>query len=387
MKRKVMKAVALLMALALLTGLALAEQPLEGLGLELDSEALDTGAEALPEAEAVEETAVELGDVALIVEETDPASEATYRFVVDGLEYASQTARAGEEIALPADPEAPAGMAFAGWTLVDGTPVFVDGDGDGEIDPVIVGKHELGTEVYVWAEFAETEPAEEPVVEEALADEESLVAEEPVAEEEALVEEEAPVDEEPAKDEDADLQKPSPMGKVDQPEAGTDEVPGDMPGASEITETEPESIDEVDIEAGPAAEETSSVTADAATQGASQPDLAENSPLESFPGAAVSPKGEALETEEPSVEAAPALPTANALTYTGEAQALVSGEGWLYSLDGESYGPEIPTAVDAGEYAVYFKAAGDAEAQALTVVIAKADVVFIAPVAAATGDA
>ena len=76
------------------------------------------------------------------------------------------------------------------------------------------------------------------------------------------------------------------------------------------------------------------------------------------------------------------LPVANALTYTGEAQALVTGEGWLYSLDGETYSEEIPTAVDAGEYAVYFKAAGADEAQILLVTIAKADVEFTPPVAA-----
>ena len=160
MKRKVLKAAALLMALALLTGFALTEQSTEGLDLELDWEAPETGAEAMPEAEAVEETAAELGDIQLITEEIDPASEATYRFVVDGQVYASQTAQAGEEIALPEAPEAPEGKVFAGWTLVDGTPVFVDGDGDGEIDPVIVAEHELGTEIYVWAEFAGTEQSE-----------------------------------------------------------------------------------------------------------------------------------------------------------------------------------------------------------------------------------
>ena len=186
--------------------------------------------------------------------------------------------------------------------------------------------------------------------------------------------------------EEAEAQEPSPLGK-----GGTEQ--------SDVTE-EVAAPDDVNNEDEGEEETTSSVSPDGEPEGAYQPDLAENSPLESFPGAAVSPKGEALETEEPSVEgegleteepsveAVPAIPVANALTYTGEAQALVSAAGeWLYSLDGESYGPEIPTAVDAGEYAVYFKAAGDAEAQMLTVVIAKADVVFIAPVAAATGDA
>ena len=64
----------------------------------------------------------------------------------------------------------------------------------------------------------------------------------------------------------------------------------------------------------------------------------------------------------------------------------MSGAGRLYSLDGETCSAEAPVAVNAGEYTVYFKAAEEAETQALTVVIAKADVVFIAPVAAATGE-
>ena len=77
------------------------------------------------------------------------------------------------------------------------------------------------------------------------------------------------------------------------------------------------------------------------------------------------------------------IPTPNALTYTGEAQALVSAEGeWLFSLDGETYAAEIPAAVNAGEYIVYFKAAEDAEPQTLAVAIAKADVVFTPPEAA-----
>ena len=73
------------------------------------------------------------------------------------------------------------------------------------------------------------------------------------------------------------------------------------------------------------------------------------------------------------------VPVANALVYTGEAQALVSGEGWLYSLDGETYSADIPTAVDAGDYTVYYKTAEDAEAQTMTVTVAKADVVLVIP--------
>ena len=68
---------------------------------------------------------------------------------------------------------------------------------------------------------------------------------------------------------------------------------------------------------------------------------------------------------------------------TETAQALVSGKGeWLYSLDGEIYGEEIPTAVNAGEYTVYFKATEAAEPQTITVTVAKADAEFIPPVAA-----
>jgi hypothetical protein len=74
---------------------------------------------------------------------------------------------------------------------------------------------------------------------------------------------------------------------------------------------------------------------------------------------------------------------ANALTYTGEAQALVSGEGeWLYSLDGEAFSAEIPTAVNAGEYTVYFKAAEGDTLQSVTVTVAKADARFTPPMAA-----
>ena len=71
------------------------------------------------------------------------------------------------------------------------------------------------------------------------------------------------------------------------------------------------------------------------------------------------------------------------LTYTGDAQPLVSVEGtWLYSLDGETYSEAVPTAVNAGEYTVYFKASEADEPQAIAVTVAKADAVFTPPVAA-----
>ena len=92
--------------------------------------------------------------------------------------------------------------------------------------------------------------------------------------------------------------------------------------------------------------------------------------------------------EQPSEQPAPAIPTARELTYNGEAQALLSvGEGaaYLYSLDGETYGEEIPTATNAGEYTVFYKTAEDAEPAILTVVIAKADVILTAPTANVEG--
>ena len=90
-------------------------------------------------------------------------------------------------------------------------------------------------------------------------------------------------------------------------------------------------------------------------------------------------------TEEPAEEPAnDGAPVANALVYTGEAQALVSaGEGWLFSTDGQTYAPEIPTAVDAGEYTVYYVPAGtDGEVRSLVAIVSKADVVLIPPEAA-----
>ena len=79
-------------------------------------------------------------------------------------------------------------------------------------------------------------------------------------------------------------------------------------------------------------------------------------------------------------EAASVAPVALELTYNGEAQALVAGEGFVYSLDGENVSEEVPTAVDAGEYVVYYCTEGG-EIMQLTATIAKADVVFTAPVA------
>ncbi len=77
-----------------------------------------------------------------------------------------------------------------------------------------------------------------------------------------------------------------------------------------------------------------------------------------------------------------AVPTANELTYTGEAQTLVTAgeasDGTMsYSLDGTVWSGELPTATDAGEYTVYYKAAGnsthlDSAVYSLSVTINKA---------------
>ena len=292
--------------------------------------------EEFPEELEAPEIEVQLGDEpeegeTLMSEEAPADATVTWCFIVGDELYATQEAREGEAILRPEDPVAPEGMVFAGWALEDGAALFVDADGDGEVDPVIAHVDALITEVNALAVF---EAAQEGLVEE------------------------------------AEAQEPSPLGK-----GGTEQ--------SDVTE-EVAAPDDVNNEDEGEEETTSSVSPD---------------------GEPAFPKGEALEAEEPSVEentedtqepsvedegadeAAPALPMANALTYTGEAQALVSAAGvWLYSLDGESYSEAIPTGINAGEYIVYFKAAGDAEPQTLLVTIAKADVVFIAPVAAATGD-
>ena len=94
------------------------------------------------------------------------------------------------------------------------------------------------------------------------------------------------------------------------------------------------------------------------------------------------PATPAAEPEKAEAQPVEGAPVPNELVYTGEALALVSaGEGWLFSTDGETYSEDIPVAVDAGEYTVYFKPAEapEAEPQSLTVTIAKADVVLIPP--------
>ena len=81
------------------------------------------------------------------------------------------------------------------------------------------------------------------------------------------------------------------------------------------------------------------------------------------------------------VASATTLPVGKNLSYTGKPQELVSagaasGGTMLYSLDGKTYAPELPTATDLGEYTIYYKVAGDAshvdsQAQTVTSTIAE----------------
>ena len=59
-------------------------------------------------------------------------------------------------------------------------------------------------------------------------------------------------------------------------------------------------------------------------------------------------------------------PTANALTYNGAEQALVTagkttGGTLLYRLDASEWSAQRPTAKNAGEYTVWYKVQGNAE--------------------------
>ena len=77
-------------------------------------------------------------------------------------------------------------------------------------------------------------------------------------------------------------------------------------------------------------------------------------------------------------------PTANILTYTGSAQALVtagaaSGGTMQYSLDNQTFAETVPTGTNVGSYTVFYKVVGDAnhenaEGGQVVVAIAKADV-------------
>jgi len=253
--RKLLKAVALLMALAMLAGLALSEGVLEAPETELDIE--DTEGLAIgeaPTADVVDEIpeAIELS-----LGELDLEAHVTYRFIVDDVEVAAQIARAGEEILRPEAPEATKGKVFAGWTLADGTPLFADADGDGNIDPVIVRDYELGTEVCVWAVFDEA--AEAPT-------EEEPAEEEPIEEEST---EEEPAEEEPVGGETSDegTSSVSPDGEPASPEG----KPFEEPVEEEPVEEEPAVEEPPEEEEQPAEEELPAVEAQPVEEEAEAP--------------------------------------------------------------------------------------------------------------------
>ena len=318
MKRSLNFVLALLVIVALAFAMfAVAETPVAPEPIE-EIEMDDTDIEAGGDGETgMGEVSLALGD--LVSEGPGAPATVVYRFIVDEAEYRVQQVREGEAVLRPEDPAAPEGMAFAAWVLADGTPLFVDADGDGEADPVIARADAQG-EVKVWASFAPT--GEQPS-------------------------EEQPTDEQPTDG----VREPSPATE------GSDSGEG---GAAAPEEVVPQAETAIDGEG------------EGETTSSDSPD-----------GEPASPKGEAQSApEETPTDERPAdgAPVANALVYTGEAQALVSaGEGWLFSVDGEAFTADIPVAVDAGDYTVFFKAADDAEAQALTVTVAKADVVLVPP--------
>ena len=159
---------------------------------------------------------------------------------------------------------------------------------------------------------------------------------------------------------------------VEEVEPAEDAEPSEEPEPAEETEPQEPSPDGGDSLASASGAERSEADEVSSPDDEAEAPTPETSSVSSNDETA-SPEGKPLEN----------IPTPNALTYTGEAQALVSAQGeWLFSLDGETYAAEIPAAVNAGEYTVYFKAAEDAEPQTLAVTIAKADVVFTPPEAA-----
>ena len=365
-----------------------------------------------------------------------PEAVVVYRFLVNGAEYAAQTAKAGEEILRPEDPAAPEGTTFEGWYLEDETPLFADAEGDGVVDAVIAHVDAENVEITVYARFAEEEgtvngeegtgnreqgtgmagdaDADEPVADEPVADEpvtdqpvaDKPVVDEPVADESVADE---PVADEPVVDKTAADETVADEPVADKPVADkpvadppvADEPVADQPVADKPVADEPvadqpvadEPVADEPVADQPAADEPVADQPVADEPVADEPVV--DKPVADEP-VADEPVADQPVADEPVADKpvadqpvpdqpAATLPTPNALTYNGEAQALVSGDGeWLYSLDGESFSSELPTAVNAGEYTVFLKPAGDpdAEAQALAVTIAKADVTFIPPEAA-----
>ncbi len=377
--------------------------------------------DAAPEEVALVDGAVVPEDEASLVEEGGAAapegvalvegvpSIVTYCFIVGDTLVAEQAAREGDEILRPEDPEAPEGMIFAGWTLDDefATPLFIDADGDGEIDPVIAHVDPLMPEVNVIARFEEIQNGEADQkpspsgegapagAEEVVSQDETDDAEETKKETTSTVTADAvPASQgsadplslesvhwtdsralEPPKGEGIEnaeeAQKPSPSGEG--APAGAEEVVSqdETDNAEEAEEAVPQ--DETND-----AEQSGQKPSPDGEGGAERSDVTEE----------VSSPDNADTVDDTESEPA-AQPIPASLTYTGEAQALVIPAGdHLYSLDGETFAPEVPTAVDAGEYTVYFRPAddSDAEPQTLAVTVAKADVVFTPPVAASVKD-
>ena len=402
MKRKVLKAIALMMTVAMPMGLAITEQMPEVPDGELDlsvmesPEGLEIDKGEGPDVELTEEMPAELDDTGLSLGDLTLVSEVTYRFIVDDQAYATQIAQVGEEILCPAAPEAPSGKVFAGWMLANGTPLFVDADEDGKIDPVIVRDYELGTEVCARAEFTDSSETEQPAEEAQPTEEQPAEEEKPAdaqqpAEEvptEEQSEEEVPTEAEPVKGE---IDEAGPTGEEPVEEEPVDEEPTGAAPAEE------EPVKEEASEQAPA--EEAPVVEEPVEEEASEQAPAEEAPVVEEPveeeASEQAPAEEAPAVEEPVEEEAPeqapveeaqtalTQPVANALTYNGEAQPLVNVDGaWLYSLDGETYSEAVPTAVNAGEYTVYYKAAEADEPQVIAVTVAKADAIFTPPVAA-----
>ena len=419
MKRKLYAAIALLASLAMLTGLAMTEAIPEEIGAELELDGavgLDIEEDALLEGELAGEMPAAL-ELELPMGALDLMGDATYRFIVDGETYALQNAQAGEEIIRPEDPAAPKDRVFTGWMLADGTPLFVDSDGDGQIDPVIVSDDELGTEVCVWAGFADREetrqPAEPQVAEESAEDQptgelpaeapaeespieepvEAPTTEAPIAVEPAqeLPAEEQPVEEQPA-DELPTEGEPSVEQPLEElPEEQPAEAPAEVQPVEKLPEEQPageQQVDELPAEGEPT--EVQPVEEQHADQlpvevAAEEPSVEAPAVAQTVDITVEQTVGIAVEdaVEVPAEE----LPVANALTYTGKPQALLSAEGaWLYSLDGDTYSEVIPVAINAGEYTVFFKAFEADAPRAITVTVTRADVVLTPPVAASSED-
>lgn len=316
--------------------------------LALTMIALAEDAPVIEEEEIITASQVEeeVGTVEGTLDDEMPTEEApaepaarliTFNFIVGEDVVSTQTLAVGEALIPPEAPQAPEGQVFAGWYIGEARLSEEEPD---IVDEAMVAD-ESTDEVFVIAMFVDVkaveEPAEEVPMEEAPAEEEPAVKE-PAAEEPT---EEEPAEEEPA--EEAPVVEDSVEGETVEGDTVTDET---VEGESE--QEEQEETDEAE-------------------------QIEQIEQTESF--------------EEPET---PTLPAALDLTYTGEMQALVSDpeDGTiLYSLDGETFGAEIPTAINAGEYTVYYKitAEGDAEAieeiATLTVTIAKADVVLIPPTA------